>query len=574
MSVGRMLSGSVGLEHLQSEPGRLRSEAERLNVELEALVLENYRVFVRNLSVSSQLRVEGERLGDVVRDMKRSLTGLEISCGDFKATVDPLLNSHKRNRKTLKYQMELIELLEVPQLVDACARNGFHEEALELACFVNSLEKRNLLAYEVRSDGHPTRRGGNVVCAIADDVHKTLYGLRDTLLDLLRDHDSIARHLGTLAIIRKLDSFLVDRQLSLERFTPTSAVAGISDQQRESLRASLLQSAETKLQMEFLEARTAWMQTHGEATGRSQDDARPADASDPGPYSKAIEMLEVNRATWFSISTAFNALFEETTGTCPSSSVLGCWMTRQVDSMLAQLRAHALEIEDGVSLKSVVEQSLHFGRRMGQIGCDFSALVLPLFEECMMIRLQKRLRDLKESFKNIIINEKLAIMDEVGNINSEQIIPLFSIQDEALDKNDDPSTAPSPEIAAPLTLLQFPPLGFLLNALLTDLNYFRECPFRNIQPLVVEAVMDCLRSSAEILVQDKASIRLRGAKYISGGVNLDEQYYKETSTVLFPHAVFCLELMTRAPHVTITENANSWSLESQGYLQALQATLA
>ena len=35
--------------------------------------------------------------------------------------------------------MQLVELLEVPQLVDACARNGFHEEALELAAFVNNL---------------------------------------------------------------------------------------------------------------------------------------------------------------------------------------------------------------------------------------------------------------------------------------------------------------------------------------------------------------------------------------------------------------------------------------------------
>ena len=38
---------------------------------------------------------------------------------------------------------------QVPQLVDACARNGFHDEALELANFVNGLERRHLLASEV-----------------------------------------------------------------------------------------------------------------------------------------------------------------------------------------------------------------------------------------------------------------------------------------------------------------------------------------------------------------------------------------------------------------------------------------
>ena len=51
--------------------------------------------------------------------------------------------------------MQLIELLEIPQLVDACARNGFHEEALELANFVNGLESRHLLATEMAVESTP-----------------------------------------------------------------------------------------------------------------------------------------------------------------------------------------------------------------------------------------------------------------------------------------------------------------------------------------------------------------------------------------------------------------------------------
>lgn len=48
----------MGLQNLQHEPQRLTLEAARLNSELELLVMDNYRIFVENLSCSVQLRAE------------------------------------------------------------------------------------------------------------------------------------------------------------------------------------------------------------------------------------------------------------------------------------------------------------------------------------------------------------------------------------------------------------------------------------------------------------------------------------------------------------------------------------
>ena len=48
------IPSSICLSALKNEPQRLALEAERYNSDLEALVLENYRLFVKNLTSSGQ----------------------------------------------------------------------------------------------------------------------------------------------------------------------------------------------------------------------------------------------------------------------------------------------------------------------------------------------------------------------------------------------------------------------------------------------------------------------------------------------------------------------------------------
>lgn len=560
--MNKILNAAVGLDHLQQEPSRLRSESERLNTELETLVLDNYQVFVRHLSMSSLLRLEGTHLEEVTRQISGALEKLEQNCGDFRVKVDPFLGAHKRNRRTLKFQMELVELLEVPQLVDACSRNGFHEEAIELANFVNSLEKRNLLAYEVRADS--ARRGSSVVQAIVDEVHKTLQALRETLLQLLRENESVAQQLQTLATIRKLDLFLVDRQLSVDRFDASSAVHSMNEKQREILRYSLLRTAETKLQMEFLEARSQWMRMTAAVDATGPSSSRTPEAADMGPYGKTIEALELYRTAWFSITTQFNALFEDAQGVVPSISILSSWMSHQIDALLRLLRGQVLRIDEGVALKSVVEQTLLFARRMGQIGCDFSSVALPLFEQCMVQRCGRLFRAAADDFKYALLHEKLLIADEFGNIVSEQVIPLYSIEDDASFGADEAS------IAAPPQLLRFPPLGFLLNALLGPINYIRECPMRNIRAAVYVELGAAIKQALAALVETAASVETRGAKLIgatAGQEPLHVQFFHNAS-VLIRHALLCMELIFGDESVN-NADTTTWSSEARVILGQL-----
>lgn len=52
-------------------------------------------------------------------------------------------SSRKTNNLTLLKYPQLLELLELPQLVDTCVRNEYYEETLELAEYVKRLEKKH-----------------------------------------------------------------------------------------------------------------------------------------------------------------------------------------------------------------------------------------------------------------------------------------------------------------------------------------------------------------------------------------------------------------------------------------------
>lgn len=51
-------SSGMGLKNLLSEPQRLQYEADKVNSEFEALVMDNYKIFIENLTCSVHLRKE------------------------------------------------------------------------------------------------------------------------------------------------------------------------------------------------------------------------------------------------------------------------------------------------------------------------------------------------------------------------------------------------------------------------------------------------------------------------------------------------------------------------------------
>lgn len=61
----------------------------------------------------------------------------------FPSSWSPLKSPQRReaNKKTIASHPQLLELLEIPQLMDTCVRNACYEEALELETFTRKLKR-------------------------------------------------------------------------------------------------------------------------------------------------------------------------------------------------------------------------------------------------------------------------------------------------------------------------------------------------------------------------------------------------------------------------------------------------
>lgn len=73
--------------------------------------------------------------------MLHKLPHLSNSCREFVGQAQKINNKSSLNKVTLSHHTQLLEILEIPQLMETCVRNGFYEEALQIETFLQKLKK-------------------------------------------------------------------------------------------------------------------------------------------------------------------------------------------------------------------------------------------------------------------------------------------------------------------------------------------------------------------------------------------------------------------------------------------------
>ena len=176
-------------------------------------------------------------------------SGSERSNKSNRNSLSALAEKHRMRRRTLLQHSSLLELLEMPSLMDACVRGHLYEEGLSIASFANTLERQHIGGSKSGDAKNDTPSKNPIVANVVREVRKREVDLRRHLLHRLRSDVTIPQCLEVVTTLRRLNG------VELERSSRES-VNGMNNVDLEKIHEAM----EWRLQVNFLEARDVWLE--------------------------------------------------------------------------------------------------------------------------------------------------------------------------------------------------------------------------------------------------------------------------------------------------------------------------
>ncbi|RDD40462.1 Conserved oligomeric Golgi complex subunit 8 [Trichoplax sp. H2] len=347
---------SCSIDTLATEPERLKEEEELIGRQTQDLAFNNYKTFIKTAECTNRVFQEFLQVEQHVNLLIKSIPVLKESCHDFVNAAQSINLSRKQNSAILSRHTQLLEILEVPQLMDTSVRNCYYEEALELIEYVKRLEKK--------LSSIP------VIMNIVEDVRASTQLMLNQLLQQLHDDLQLPACLKVIGYIRRLNVF-----------------------------------TEPELRIKFLQARDTWF--------RKILDNIPDDE----PYYHISKTIEVSRVHLFDIITQYRAVFPDddpllSTGSGNQANktkpvaIFYCWLIQKVKDFLSTLDC---DLSRGVGgrLDSLLGQCMYFGLSFSRVGADFRNLLAPLFQRTVMKGFSRTVEDATTQFQDSLKSYKL-----------------------------------------------------------------------------------------------------------------------------------------------------------------------
>lgn len=185
--------GSYKVEQLKREQPRIQEEHKQIVEQTQDLAVSNYKTFILTAEKSKELSNDFEETEKQVDDLLEKFPKCEEKCKEFLARSAETLEKRRLNALTLKKNSQLLEILELPDLMEKCVEEEKYEEALELAFHVHRMGEK-------QADIPIIQR---IVTIVESHWHQMLL----KLLDQLKTDLQLPKCLQIVGFLRRMQAF-------------------------------------------------------------------------------------------------------------------------------------------------------------------------------------------------------------------------------------------------------------------------------------------------------------------------------------------------------------------------------